>query len=162
MVSDESLALHDPDAGRAREEITAASFFVLELAGRRYALAPACVEEVTPPQRPLPIPTVPRHFLGVIHLRGRILPLVDGRRVLGLEDAEVAADESARLVVLCVSGQRWAVMADRVLGMREVRADHVTDRDAELPASGRFELPEGQVVVLDAAALTQVVRTVRS
>jgi purine-binding chemotaxis protein CheW len=138
----------------------ASRFFVLELAGRRYALSPAHVEEVTPPVKPLPIPTVPRHFAGVIHLRGRILPVVDGRVVLGLEAGD-ARSEDARLVVLCVSGQRWAVVADRVLGLRDVEA-HAVSAVGEPPVAGRFELPEGAVSLLDAAALTQSVREVRS
>jgi purine-binding chemotaxis protein CheW len=143
-----------------RESEGASRWFVLELAGRRYALEPAHVEEVTTPMRPLPIPTVPRHFAGVIHLRGRILPVVDGRKVLGLEgDAPPSAD--ARLVVLCVSGQRWAVVADRVLGLRDVAKDAIS-AVSEPPVAGRFELPEGAVVMLDAAALTQAVREVRS
>lgn len=138
----------------------ASRWFVLELAGRRYALEPAHVEEVTTPVRPLPIPTVPRHFAGVIHLRGRILPVVDGRKVLGLE-GDAPSDADARLVVLCVSGQRWAVVADRVLGLRDVAADAISAAH-EPPVTGRFELPEGAVVMLDAAALTQAVREVRS
>jgi purine-binding chemotaxis protein CheW len=136
-------------------------FFVLELCGRRYALAPAHVEEVTPPVKPLPIPTVPRHFRGVIHLRGRILPVVDGRILLGLDAGDVTSDEAARMVVLCAGGQRWVVVADRVLGLREVRADSITHA-AEPPVAGRFELPEGAVVLLDGASLTQAVREVRS
>src|SRR5262249_54801017 len=117
------------------------------------------VEEVTPPVRPLPIPTVPRHFLGVIHLRGRILPVVDGRVLLGLDEGGAPSDESARMVVLCAGGQRWVVLADRGLGLREVRKGSITET-AEPPVAGRFELPEGAVVLLDGAALTSAVREV--
>ena len=137
------------------------TFFVLELAGRRYALPPAHVEEVTPPVKPLPIPTVPRHFVGVIHLRGRILPVVDGRILLGIDATEATADQAPRMVVLTAGGQRWAVVADRVLGLRDVRPETITHA-AEPPVAGRFELPEGAVVLLDAAALTSAVREVRS
>ena len=145
-----------------RDEGSAESsrYFVLELAGRRYAVAPAHVEEVTQPVKPLPIPTVPRHFVGVIHLRGRIMPVVDGRIVLGLEAEPQAQSESPRLVVLCVGGQRWAVVADRVLGLRDVDNDTVKAA-AEPPVAGHFDLPEGAVTLLDAGALTSAVREVR-
>src|SRR5262249_2349067 len=47
-----------------------------------YAIDVARVDEVLPRVVPLPVPGLPEHFEGVVHLQGATVPIVDLRRLL--------------------------------------------------------------------------------
>ena len=49
-----------------------------------YAIPVAMLTEIIIPQKLFPVPTTPQHVLGVINLRGTIVPIVDIRPVLSL------------------------------------------------------------------------------
>jgi chemotaxis signal transduction protein len=50
-----------------------------------YAVPVELLLEIIIPQKIFPVPTTPPHVLGVINLRGSIVPIVDIRQVLSLE-----------------------------------------------------------------------------
>ena len=60
------------------------------------------------------IPGAPEHIAGVINLRGRLLPLIDLRRVL-LGSRSVLAREERRVLVARASGIDAGLLVDRVL-----------------------------------------------
>lgn len=49
-----------------------------------YAIPVGMLTEIIIPQKLFPVPTTPQHVLGVINLRGNIVPIVDIRPVLSL------------------------------------------------------------------------------
>jgi purine-binding chemotaxis protein CheW len=49
-----------------------------------YAIAVDLLTEIIIPQRIFPVPTTPPHVLGIINLRGNIVPIVDIRSALSL------------------------------------------------------------------------------
>ncbi len=49
-----------------------------------YAIPVSMVTEIITPQKLFPVPTTPKHVLGIINLRGNIVPIVDIRPVLSL------------------------------------------------------------------------------
>lgn len=49
-----------------------------------YAIPVAMLTEIISPQKLFPVPTTPQHVLGVINLRGNIVPIVDIRPALSL------------------------------------------------------------------------------
>src|SRR5689334_7870156 len=110
----------DPDL--LRPPTMAASqtdIFAFRLAGRGYGLPARAVELVAPAQPPTPVPTVPPHVRGVVHLRGRILTVIDLPVVLEVEG--VAGDErDRRLVVIAADPHPYAFLADATLGVRSV------------------------------------------
>ena len=71
----------------ATERKTAAAKRVLTLAlgKERYALNVMSVREIIRPMDISPVPRSPAEFLGVINLRGKIIPVVDLRIKFGLE-----------------------------------------------------------------------------
>ncbi len=70
------------------ESGSAASLEVVEfeLAGGRYAVESRSVREVYAVRTVTPLPCAPPHVLGIINVRGQIVPIVDLRRILGLND----------------------------------------------------------------------------
>ena len=55
-----------------------------ELAGQNYGLEILCVQEIRAWEPPTRLPHAPEHVLGVINLRGAVVPILDLRRRFGL------------------------------------------------------------------------------
>jgi len=61
-----------------------------------------------------PVPGAADDLLGVRHLRGRIVPVLDGRRRLGLPDSPPSDEALVRIVMLAQGGHRVGVRVDAV------------------------------------------------
>ncbi len=86
--------------GVAADELRLVSFTVC---GQEYAIDIADVQEIVQlPSQITAVPNTPRHVLGLISLRQRLLPLVSLRSLFGLARAEL--DEHHRIVVVSIPG----------------------------------------------------------
>jgi purine-binding chemotaxis protein CheW len=163
LVADEPDTL-DPDLARAPTWMGALTdLFVFRLAGRAYALPATCIELVATAQAPTPVPTVPPHVRGVVHLRGRILTVIDLAAVLELDAA--AADERDRRLVVIGSGEHpYGFLADATDGIRGVDVASIESDGAEDDAlvRGRVDDDRGVVSILDPEALTRRLLSVGS
>ena len=97
---------------------------VFSLAGERYAVDTAHVHDVVPLRDVTPLPCTPSFVLGVVNHRGRILPVLDFRRLFGLVGEGVP--EGARLVAAEAGGVRFAIFADNIVGTTRVERRDVT------------------------------------
>src|SRR3972149_2810460 len=97
---------------------------VFSLAGERYAVDTAHVQDVAPLREITSLPCTPSFVLGVVNHRGRILPVLDFRRLFGL--AGEGVPEGARLVAAEAGGMRFAIFADNVAGTALVELRDVT------------------------------------
>jgi purine-binding chemotaxis protein CheW len=75
------------NSGATREKKNSAAnrVLTLTLGKERYALNVLNVREIIRPLDISPVPRAPAEFLGVINLRGKIVPLIDLRIKFGLE-----------------------------------------------------------------------------
>jgi chemotaxis signal transduction protein len=91
------------------------------------------------------IPEAPAEVRGVVNLRGRIVPVVDVRTCLGLDQAVVMA--KSRLVVVEVAGRLFALLVDRVARILKLASSDLG------PAQAPATLPylAGEVRTQDAA-----------
>jgi purine-binding chemotaxis protein CheW len=71
---------------------------LFRLEGALYALPATTVREIVAPPPITRLPNAPEHVRGVMNLRGRIVPVIDLRRRLGLEPA--ALDGESCVIVL--------------------------------------------------------------
>src|SRR5262249_33337488 len=96
-------------------------------------------------------PLPPPHLLGVVNLRGSVMPLVDIRPFLGVE-APRAIRESRALVVEHASTQA-ALLIDEVHGLEPLDGLAPVADDADIPiqdfSTGRLERADGAVALLD-------------
>lgn len=114
----------------------------------RYAVEADRVAEIAPRVLVTPLPDAPPPVLGVVTVRGELVPVVNLRHRLGhalreprLEDHFVIARGARRTVGLVV---------DRALGLREIRASEL--RPPILPSqqiAGIAVLPDGLVLLQD-------------
>ena len=95
-----------------------ARFVVFTLGGYEYGLPADNVNEVIRFVAVTPVPEAPGWVLGVIDLRGKTIPVVDGRRRLGLPDREDWL--GAAIVVVEAGGVLSGLVVDTAVDMTTV------------------------------------------
>ncbi len=96
---------------------------VFSLAGERYGIEMARVLEVLPFRDLMPVPRTPSFVLGVVNHRGRILVVLDLRRLFDLAGHGVV--EGSRVVAVAAGGMTFGVFAEAVIGTVTVGAHEV-------------------------------------
>jgi purine-binding chemotaxis protein CheW len=76
------------------------SYITFGLGDEKFALPVSYVQEIVEVDKVTKIPNAPEFMLGIINLRGRILPLLDTRLKLGLPKTETT--KKSRILVLDV------------------------------------------------------------
>ena len=111
----ESVAAPDPAVlADARPAVWVGSGVVLRLGSARYVVPMAHVAEVVHVPRTTRVPASPGWLVGLANWRGRVLPVLDLRPLLGAETVPLAT--SARLVVLTLDDVEAGLLADQVPG----------------------------------------------
>jgi purine-binding chemotaxis protein CheW len=131
-------------------------FLTFKSEGRSYALPAASVSEVV---RMLPlarVPQAPRSLMGLVNLRGSVLPVASVRALLGRQD--VAMTHASRLIVLDAASP-VALAVDEVSNLVRVTAGKVKTAEADIASdageclSGVFEIGAGVTKILNVAEL---------
>lgn len=78
--------------------------------GAEYALPAADVLHLETFAGATKVPGSPAHVVGIVQVRGRVVPVVDLRRRFGMEPHQVTA--SSRVVVVQAAGRVIALLAD--------------------------------------------------
>src|SRR6185436_9426885 len=81
------------------------------LAQEEYGVDVRLVQEIIRVSSITPVPRAPEFIKGVINLRGRIIPVVDVKRKLGLGDVD-ASSRLARVVVVRLRDRLVGVLVD--------------------------------------------------
>jgi len=91
------------------------------LAQERYAVESRYVQEVHPLKELTPLPCTPPFVVGIVNVRGRIVPVLDLKRFLDLP--EKGLTDLHRVIL--VRGQDFEVglLADVVVGVRSIPID---------------------------------------
>jgi purine-binding chemotaxis protein CheW len=87
----------------------------------RYALPAACVRRIASIPALTPLPGLPAYFLGLINVRGMVLPLVDIAQLLGALPAEVRA--TTRVIVCGDDRAEFGLAADSVIAVEPFAAE---------------------------------------
>jgi purine-binding chemotaxis protein CheW len=88
-----------------------------------YALALTSIQEIRAFETPTRLPNQPAYNLGVINLRGTIVPLVDLRVLLGASAA--ATDDKTSIVVLVQDDHTVGLVVDSVCDVLDLPADAI-------------------------------------
>lgn len=133
---------------------------VVRFGSARYAVAMSSVAEVVPVPVMTRIPGCPSWLAGVINWRGRVLPVVDPRSLLGAELSPMPS--SARLLVLSVDGVEAGLLAEAVSGLLEAGDEAPDAPPATAPTSatslilGVVNDATGPISLVDAAAVLRL------
>lgn len=129
---------------------------ILRFAGARYAVDMSTVAEVIPVPPTTRVPGGPSWLSGVVNWRGRVLPVLDLRPLVGAPLSPMPT--SARLLVLSEDDVEVGVVADMVPGLLDCDPDSLEPLPATV-ASGIAALVrgvvdfDGPVALLDTSAV---------
>jgi len=139
-----------PDAG--------GDAIVVRLGAGRFALLMADVAEVGRVPPVTRVPGLPAWVSGVANWRGRILPMLDVRRLLGAQTGDACPSE--RLLVVNRGGLSAGLVVDEVLTTMPVATADIEPYPETLPAAdllaGQVVRDGGPVAVLDVAAVMRL------
>ncbi len=107
---------------------------VFRLAAEAYGLDIGLVREIIRPQAITHVPNTHGFVEGVINLRGKICPVIDLRKRLGVEVSE-PTDES-RIVIVDSSGEEAGVVVDAVIEVLSIADDRVEAASVAVTAGG--------------------------
>lgn len=88
------------------------------LAQERYALETPCVREVYPLKDLTPLPCTPPFVLGIVNVRGRIIPVIDLKKFIDLPDEGLT--DLHRIVLVGTGDLELGLLADVIVGVRSV------------------------------------------
>jgi len=111
----DALQTEAAPVGRASDEPVRLEVLAFEVAGETYALPIDAVTEIVLPRAVTPLPRTPDFVLGVVSLRGAVVPVVDLPRRLGLTCSEPS--RGSRILVLRDGEDRMGFWVDRVQGV---------------------------------------------
>lgn len=110
-------------SGGKRAEAIARRWLAFSLGSENYALDISMIREILKPREITEIPRVPDFLLGIISLRGNIIPIFDLKRRLGLGVATI--DHDSRIIV-CQEGDRIAgLLIDRITQVTSIQEEGI-------------------------------------
>jgi purine-binding chemotaxis protein CheW len=136
-------------------------WLTFQLDGQAYAAPLAQVSEVIRIGEVTPVPGAAPDLLGVRHLRGRVVPVLDGRRRLGLPPRDDEAD-SVRVVLLSHASHLVGLRVDAVGELLLPGTDAVAPPPpgravrADDPVTGVLPWKGGFVALLDVRRLCRL------
>jgi purine-binding chemotaxis protein CheW len=140
------------DAGKQNDD--AIQILEFKLAQERYAVEQRYVREVHPLRDLTPIPCTPPFFLGLINVRGQILPVAEIKKFFDLPETGIT--DLHMVIVLRDGDMELGVLADAVVGVRGISPRDIEPSLAALTGV-RAEYLKGItdqcVVILDAAKI---------
>ena len=124
------------------------------LAQERYAVETRYVREVHPLKDLTPLPCTPRFVLGIVNVRGRILPVLDFKKFFDLP--EKGLTDLHRVILVGANNLELGLLADVVVGVRSIPVDSLQPSLATL-SGVRSDYLKGvtaeRLVVLDLARI---------
>jgi purine-binding chemotaxis protein CheW len=145
----EVLSVRAKALAGSREQVRPEVLIVLsfQVGGERYGVLIEQVDHVLESRGLCALPGAPRHVMGALVSRSRVVPVLDLRQLLGLEGGGMS--DLAKVVVVDVAGDAFGIAAEVVDGRQELLRSTLSQ-----PPPGPFMyLTPDRLTVLDVAQL---------
>ncbi len=135
-------------------------YIEFSLGDEDYAIPLLMVKEVISIPDTTPIPKAPKHFVGLMNLRGQVISIVDLRTKLNIKPTELETDNA--VIIVDFQGVNIGVIVDsinRVLAFTNSEVQEMPELEFQVRAdyiSGVFKKDEGLTVLLDIAKCLDV------
>jgi len=124
------------------------------LASEKYGVPSKYVREVFPLKEFTPLPGVPSYILGIVNIRGQILPLVDLKKFFDFPLKGIG--ELNKVIVIQDDRMEFGILADEVIGTKAVYREDILPVPNTVSGIGEKYL-EGvtkeRLIILDLEAL---------
>jgi len=107
---------------------------VFKLGGTPLGIYALKIQEIIKPMDLTPVPTTPPFLLGVLNLRGVIIPIVDLRETLGLSLQEGNKKEN-RILIVNLEGNQIGFLVDAVVGVYQLEKNFIQPSYIQSPVS---------------------------
>ena len=133
------------------------SYLSFSLGEEDFAVNVSCVLNILEMSRITRIPRAPEYMLGVINLRGEVLPLVDMHIKFGMESAEIDSNTCILVMDLVLDGEEIKVgaLVDSVKEVHEIQpedilpAPSIGSRYRSDVIEGLYKNKEAFIMILD-------------
>lgn len=116
-----SVMAKETEEKKSTSELTEVIAF--SLVTEIYGIESAFVREVYPLRDFTPLPGVPSYILGIINVRGQILPVVDLKKFFNL--SEIGLGELNKVLILNNGQMEFGILADVVHGTQSIDNDDI-------------------------------------
>lgn len=107
-------------------------FFVI--GGEEFAFAMSHVKEIIRPPHLVQIPNPPDYLMGLCSIRGELLPVIDTRRLLCINNH--AYEQNSRIIIVDIRGRKYGMMAEKVSEVVHVEASMIKEPPSSLKGLG--------------------------
>ena len=140
----------------AREEDNGSYYEVLEflLAHERYAIETAYVREVYRLHNLTPLPCTPPFILGIVNVRGQLLPVMDIKKFFDLPEKGIT--DLNKVIIVNAGGVEVGILADVVFECRRLSLHELQPAPATctgIRAEYLKGVTEEQLIVVDVEAI---------
>lgn len=94
-----------------------------KIAGEDYCLTVDDIQEILNYEAPTPVPGATREVTGILNVRGEIVTVLSGRRLLDLQ--EIEPDDSWRIITMQSKGIYYGLVVDAVNEMIEINNENL-------------------------------------
>ena len=143
------------------EEVTI-QILSFSLADEWYGIRINLLREIVRYSEVTPVPFTPDYLAGIINLRGTIIPIVDLKKVFGLETKE--PDRETRILILKQGEMEVGIEADAIAEVLEVPVDSIEPPLSTMEKikaefiEGEIQLERGILILLNAPAVIEELR----
>jgi purine-binding chemotaxis protein CheW len=109
----------------ATEAARAGKYLTFALEKTEYGLEILKVREIIGMMEITEVPRTPEFVRGVMNLRGKIIPVMELRRVFGMQMVE--EDENTRIVVVEIAGLELGIVVDAVREVLDIHEESIED-----------------------------------
>ncbi len=135
-------------------EISSIEVLTFQLVYREYAVEMKYVRESVLSREITPVPGTPDHVIGVLPVRGEIIPLIDLRVLLRIP--ETGLTDLNQVIILTDGVITFGILADQITGIISVPCDEISQASPDM-AQGKPEYVIGittnSMSVINAAAI---------
>ncbi len=100
-------------------------YLTFELESEKYGVEILSVKEIIGMQKTIHIPKTPKFVKGVMNLRGVIIPVIDLRLKLGMDETEAKMDTA--IIIVTIRGINIGFVVDRVDEVASISAEELSE-----------------------------------
>src|SRR6056297_3762517 len=146
------------ESGTIGEDSMEGMYLTFDLATEGYGIEIRHVIEIIGIQQITAVPDLPEHVIGVLNLRGKVIPIIDVRRRFGLPHRD--HDERTCIVVVNVNDNSVGLVVDKVSEVITIPANEIepppgTNRNGKRYIAGMGKLNEQVKILLDIETLLE-------
>ena len=146
---------------QAQDQLEAMQYLTFVLAGEEYGINILKVQEIRSYETTTRIPGTPEYLLGVINLRGSVVPIVDLRKKFELQDTQEEINSVTILVKISTQNKEstLGIVVDSVSDVYAISGDDITSapdiasNSVKAYVTGLATIESKMIILLDIDAL---------